>query len=211
MILVAAMSGFLASGLLAGCSANTTQELLQFFFDGVDTPPPPTRRVRRDLLQEIEDLKRQLADARAAAEAGKEGAAEEQAALPAEQAKTWEDAADLLPKDQDGNVDWVQALKAGAIAPRPGPDRRAAEQPVLSLDVELVPEAGEGFKAVFSHEAHTALLACPSCHPALFEMKGGATPITMEKINAGEQCGVCHGTVAFSASACARCHPAMGG
>ena len=195
---------------LAGCSVETRHKMLSFFFDGVDAPRPPTRRVLRDLLREIEDLKRQLAEARAAKEASKEGAAGEETRLPVELAKTWSEASELLPKTKDGEVDWVQALNAGVIAPRPGPDPKAAAEPVFPLDVTRVPEAGgEGFKVIFSHEVHTTWLACPSCHPAIFEMKAGATPITMEKINGGEVCGVCHGTVAFSPSACARCHPAM--
>ncbi len=211
MILVAAMGGCLAVTPHVGCSLETRQKVLSLFFDGVDKPPPPTRRVRRDLLREIEDLKRQLAEAQAGKEASQEGAASEGTQLPVEQAKTWSEAAQLLPKDSGDNVDWVQALKAGTIAPRPGPDPKTAAEPVFPLDVTLVPAEGEGFKVVFSHEVHTTWLACPSCHPALFEMKGGATPITMEKINAGELCGVCHGTVAFPPSTCARCHAAMAG
>jgi hypothetical protein len=41
-------------------------------------------------------------------------------------------------------------------------------------------------------------------------MKKGANSISMEKIRAGKQCGVCHGTVAFGVERCARCHTQLG-
>jgi len=206
MILVAVAGTCLGSVLFVGCSAETNQKILSTFFDGTDKPPVPTRRVRRDLLQEIADLKRQLTGQTAG---GSEGA--EEAPRPVDRAKTWEEAAALLPKDGDGNVDWVRALKEGVIAPRPGPSRTAPQQALVSFDVTLVPEGGDDFRAVFSHEVHTALLACSSCHPALYQMKAGADTITMDQINGGESCGVCHGTIAFAATLCARCHPAMAG
>lgn len=198
--------------LLAGCSSET----LKIFFDGVDTPPPPTTRVRRDLEREVEELKRKLEETEqrlaAAQEAAREGRLAAQAsALAIEKAKRWEEAEKILPKDKLGMVDWVEALKSGVIAPRPGIDPRAAEQAVFPLTLELAPKGQEAMKAIFSHEVHTAWLGCKSCHPDPFQMKAGATSITMEKINAGEQCGLCHGKVAFPATACGKCHPAMGG
>lgn len=66
----------------------------------------------------------------------------------------------------------------------------------------------------FSHDFHTGKgLACTDCHTDPFQMKKGATKITMADINAGKQCGKCHngskevgGTKVFAASDCARCH-----
>ncbi|TAK03473.1 c-type cytochrome, partial [bacterium] len=192
--------------LLTGCSAETRQWILTTFFDGADTPPPPTRRVRQDLLREIEELKRELAEARRGlAEARAGMPKEEKAPLPAEQVKSWPEAVALLPKDITGQVDWVQALKAKAIAPRPGIEPRATDQPVLPVTVERAPKAV--FKAVYPHEPHTALLGCESCHPAPFQMMGGGTPISMAKIFQGELCGACHGKVAFDPmTGCPRCH-----
>lgn len=214
-LLALVAGGCLTVVLLAGCGAETRQKVLSTFFDGVGTPPP-TRRVRRDLSREIEELKRELAqaqrelaEARDAAKAGK-GSAEE-TALPIERAKSWEEAAALLPKDSSGQVNWVQALKAGTIAPRPGIEPKATDQPILLLSVERLPAGQEAFKAVFPHEPHTTWLGCASCHPTPFQMRGGATPISMAKIYAGELCGACHGKVAFPVTACGRCHPAMGG
>ena len=78
------------------------------------------------------------------------------------------------------------------------------------MRVELVPEAMPVYKVVFDHEPHTAILTCASCHPGIFEMRGGAAPITMAAIMAGEYCGRCHGKVAFGVSTgCGRCHGAL--
>jgi c(7)-type cytochrome triheme protein len=210
-ILAVAMAGCLALALFSGCSAETQQWILTTFFDVPDTPPPPTRRVRQDLLREIEELKRELAEARGAAKAIKEQAPAEKAELPIERAKTWPEALALLPKDQAGSVDWAQALKVGTIAPRPGIEPKASDQPVLPITVERTPPGQDAFKVLFPHEPHTQWLACDNCHPALFQMSKGATPINMGLIYAGQACGVCHGKVAFPVTACGRCHPAMAG
>lgn len=211
LVAAVAVSGCLAVAPLGACSSAARQEALSIFFDGVVQPtPPPTRRTRRDLLREIEELKRQLAEARTGAAASKEVTAPE-SVLPVERAKSWSEAAELLPQDRYGNVNWAEALRAGTIKPQPGVDPETVEQPVLPIEVLRVPAAGEMFKVVFPHEPHTALLACPSCHPALFQMQAGATPMSMAGINAGTLCGVCHGKVAFPTTACGRCHPAMRG
>lgn len=213
---VFALSACLAVALAGGCSQETRDKILPIFFDGVSTgrarpAPPPTRRVRRDLIREIEDLKRQLAQAREAAKAKKEGAAEE--GRPAgEEAKTWEEAAEKLPRDENGHVDWVRALQTGGIAPRPSADPKAPEQAVLDLDLELTKAGSPRFTAVFPHKSHTSWLACGNCHPAIFPLKRGGPPsvITMAKIQKGEACGACHGPVAFGVQGrCARCHRAI--
>jgi len=205
---ILAMSGCLVALLLTGCSAETRQWILTTFFDGADTPPPPTRRVRQDLLREIEELKRQVAEARRGLAETQIGMRkEEEAPLPAEQAKTWPELAALLPKDVTGQVDWFQALKAKAIAPRPGIEPRAVAQPILPITVERVPKGHAIFKVLFPHEAHTTWLGCENCHPALFQMRRGDTPMSMAKIFQGELCGACHGKVAFNIMAgCPRCH-----
>lgn len=217
-ILAAVAVGFLVSSLFPACSAETQKKVLSTFFDGVDSPPPPTQRVRRDLLREIEELKREvarlqqeLAALREGMKTQEPGAASQGNLLPAEQAKSWQEAALLLPKDAAGGIDWVQALKAGTIAPRPGIGPKAADQPVLPLTVERTPAGQEAFKAVFPHDAHTQWLACANCHPAIFQMQRGATPINMGLIYAGQTCGSCHGKVAFPVTACGRCHPALAG
>ncbi len=212
-ILVLVAGGMLAVTLLAGCSAETRQKILSSVFDGVtETAPPPTRRVRRDLLREIEDLKRELAEAREAAKAKKESAPSEEPVPPVEQAKTWEEAAGLLPKDAAGRADWVQALKTRTIAPRPGLEPKTPEQAVLELDVDLASSRSKLFSVTFPHAAHTRWLTCGNCHPSIFPLRRGAPPtvVTMARIRAGEYCGACHGRVAFGAEGeCARCHAAI--
>lgn len=135
------------------------------------------------------------------------------AAEPAvEKLKTWEDVAQALPKAATGGVDWVKAIADGTIAPRSGLDPRAPGLPPLTLDVERIPEGQPAFRVVFPHSVHTQWLACANCHPGIFQMKRGATPINMGAIFAGQYCGVCHGKVAFAVpTGCPRCHPALAG
>jgi c(7)-type cytochrome triheme protein len=115
-----------------------------------------------------------------------------------------------LPKDANGNVNWVAALASDAISPAPGPDPATEEQPVLDLDIELVPADMPELKVIYPHAIHTKLLGCQNCHMEIFQMERGADPITMEKILAGEYCGRCHGKVAFDpTTACDRCHKAL--
>jgi c(7)-type cytochrome triheme protein len=212
-----AMAACLATALLAGCSAETRQKMLPVFFDGVPgeagpgqpAGPPPTHRVRRDLLQEIEELKRKLAEAEAIAKAKQEAKAPEEVQHPAETATTWDEAKEFLPKDEAGQVDWAQAINAGAIAPRASPDPHTPAQAVFEWNVDLESPAGTLFAVTYPHGTHTRWLTCDNCHPAIFPLKAGAPlpEITMARIRAGEQCGVCHGKVAFSVEReCARCH-----
>ena len=71
----------------------------------------------------------------------------------------------------------------------------------------------------FSHEKHMAPegTKCTECHTKIFKMKKGATgELTMAKMKAGEQCGVCHngkkevgGKVVFTTddkANCEKCH-----
>jgi c(7)-type cytochrome triheme protein len=122
----------------------------------------------------------------------------------------WVALRDRLPKDATDNVDWVRALNEKLIEPRPGLDAKADDEPVLDLDVVLVPKGMEDFKVTYPHKLHTRLLACANCHTGIFQMQKGADPITMEKIFAGEYCGRCHGKVAFAVpTGCPRCHMEM--
>lgn len=62
---------------------------------------------------------------------------------------------------------------------------------------------------VFPHWRHRIHFRCYVCHVQVFDMKRGASAITMEKMNKGEFCGKCHnGKVAFNVEFqnCARCH-----
>lgn len=66
-------------------------------------------------------------------------------------------------------------------------------------------------KVVFPHWAHRMRFTCYACHPSPFEMKAGATLVTMNDILAGKYCGICHnGKTAWAANfeTCNRCHVA---
>jgi c(7)-type cytochrome triheme protein len=63
--------------------------------------------------------------------------------------------------------------------------------------------------AIFPHWVHRLQFKCHVCHDAIFVMKAGVNPITMDAIEKGTYCGVCHnGKTAFQATfeACTRCH-----
>lgn len=70
---------------------------------------------------------------------------------------------------------------------------------------------GDLGKVVFDGKLHFDKgLKCNDCHTKVFQMKTGTAKITMEEINQGKLCGVCHnGEKSFKASDpanCAKCH-----
>ncbi|NMG77700.1 c(7)-type cytochrome triheme domain-containing protein, partial [Aromatoleum diolicum] len=115
------------------------------------------------------------------------------------------DALSSLAPDQVGNqVRWVKALKDGQITPRsslrPGTK-------VQTYDKDALLNLNGGMPVVrFPHSAHTQWLDCSNCHDHIFKKERGATPISMFLILQGEQCGLCHGAVAFPLTECGRCH-----
>jgi c(7)-type cytochrome triheme protein len=116
------------------------------------------------------------------------------------------EAFESLPKNPDGNhVDWVKALDAGLIQPRF--DAYDADKQPLVMDLDIVREVkGSMPDVVYPHKQHTQWLDCVNCHPAIFIPQKGANALSMASILLGEQCGVCHGQVAFPISECTRCH-----
>jgi len=68
-----------------------------------------------------------------------------------------------------------------------------------------VPDAGA---VVFSHEAHTGMFGCDSCHPDLFTPGPGNKKVSMDAMSEGKSCGACHdGSTAFSVEEnCESCH-----
>jgi c(7)-type cytochrome triheme protein len=206
----------LAVLLLMGCSTETRQRWLPFFFDGVPDAqrpePPPTRKVRQDLQREVEALRRENAELRAAAQARADGARAAEPERPAERARTWADAEAILPRDAGGAVDWSGAIEAGAIQPRPGRDLGAPTQPVFDMDVKVAHGRHPFFAAGFHHASHTRWLACASCHPAPFPLTAGSPRpvVTMAAMRNGQACGLCHGRVTFGVDArCPACHPSV--
>jgi c(7)-type cytochrome triheme protein len=110
-----------------------------------------------------------------------------------------------LPRDTAGNmVHWVKALESGAINPR---TNILPETEVRVRDDEFIIAKFGSMPAVkFPHRPHTLWLDCSNCHEHLFKSKAGANRFSMTAILNGEQCGVCHGAVAFPLTECNRCH-----
>lgn len=115
------------------------------------------------------------------------------------------EALSTLPRDSAGNkVRWVQALESGAINPR---TNLFPETKVRVLDQDIIISKFGSMPAVkFPHRQHTLWLDCANCHNGLFKDKIGANKFSMMAILNGEQCGVCHGAVAFPLTECNRCH-----
>lgn len=111
-----------------------------------------------------------------------------------------------MPRGISGNrVDWVKALREGAIDPRSDRLDPDAKKQVMNLDI-IREVKGSMPDVVYPHAQHTEWLDCAQCHPTIFVPKKGATPISMAAILMGQYCGVCHGKVAFPVSECSRCH-----
>lgn len=148
---------------------------------------------------------------------------DENAPPPAiEELMDWEQAEEMLPKDDEDNVDWSAALRQGLIRPRTGPDRRTLWMTSFQWDFviratedeeefdedseEEGVEDGNEADAYFPHSAHTQWLSCKNCHMTIYPFR--RNPATMEEMEEGKSCGVCHGEdkVAFSLETCVRCH-----
>lgn len=111
-----------------------------------------------------------------------------------------------LPAHPSGNrVLWAKALDRGAISPRRSITPTETKMQVLDMDVLL--NLNGSFPAVrFPHKIHTQWLSCDNCHEQLFKSRIGANKINMYRILQGEQCGLCHGAVAFPLTECTLCH-----
>lgn len=110
-----------------------------------------------------------------------------------------------LPPDTAGNqVRWIEALERGMIQPRSNifPDTRIE---LLDQDIILNRTGGQAMVR-FPHRSHTLWLDCSNCHEQLFKSKAGANKLSMLAMLQGEQCGLCHGAVAFPLTECNRCH-----
>lgn len=110
-----------------------------------------------------------------------------------------------LEPDTAGNqVRWVKALEKGEIAPR---EKLFDKTVIRKLDLDVILDVKGGMPAVrFPHRQHTEWLDCVNCHEGVFKSKVGESKISMFKILQGEQCGICHGAVAFPLTECMRCH-----
>jgi len=110
-----------------------------------------------------------------------------------------------LPTDTVGNlVNWTAALEQGRINPRTN-IRPETKVRIHETDILLNLRGGTPI-VKFPHRQHTVWLDCSNCHEHLFKAQAGANKFSMQRILQGEQCGVCHGAVAFPLTNCGRCH-----
>ncbi len=122
----------------------------------------------------------------------------------------------LLPLDPSGRVDWMEALRTGAIRPRgslPGvPEPPLGFRPEFEV---LFQGPDSTADAIFPHAPHVEWLACEQCHSPvqLTPIVTGYSMVTMTDVLQGELCGQCHGKVSFSPTgqieSCQRCHPRL--
>lgn len=110
----------------------------------------------------------------------------------------------LAPDTAGNKVRWMESLTRGEISPR---SRVEAATNVELRESEIYLNLKGGTPIVkFPHNQHTLWLACSNCHDGLFKREVGATKLDMGKMLMGEQCGLCHGAVAFPLTECDRCH-----
>ena len=83
----------------------------------------------------------------------------------------------------------------------------------LPADLTFAQSGDSPGKVTFSHGSHVDAKApgCTRCHPKLFKtLEKGATadgqPIQHKIMEAGGQCGACHGKTAFNFDSCDLCH-----
>ncbi|MFM9845850.1 MAG: c(7)-type cytochrome triheme domain-containing protein [Hyphomicrobiaceae bacterium] len=115
------------------------------------------------------------------------------------------EALSVLPPANEGNhVDWVAALRTGAINPR---TNVFPETKIKVLDLDVLMEDTAAMPIVkFPHRPHTEWLDCENCHDKIFKAKRGTNAVNMLAILQGNFCGQCHGAVSFPLTQCARCH-----
>jgi c(7)-type cytochrome triheme protein len=188
---------------LSSCSDET----LSLFFD----IPPPTEEEKAERAA----AKQQAAAATATRTVAPAVEEEQEPPPEIEAILDWEQASEMLPKDEIDEVDWSAALREGIIRPRAALSGRGdPEANLFKWDFYFSGPDPES-DAYFPHSEHTEWLTCESCHPAIFPYRelGMANSedhgIVMDEIFEGEYCGKCHGVVAFVLDSCSRCHTKM--
>ena len=179
--------------VIGGCSEESRYQVLTFFFEGV-----PKTGEKRQWQQVVHEPRRPPPPKPLAAPTPVVIVKEKYPFgwLPA-LLKT-------MPHDAAGYPDMVAAFKENKINPLPGVEEdHVVPKPkkVVDLDITLIAKGKS--KCSFSHQIHTTLVTCKSCHPDIFKMKTG------EKLSM-DDCATCHEKVAFPIKGeCVRCHPAM--
>ncbi|MBE0474671.1 cytochrome c3 family protein [Rhodoferax sp.] len=120
----------------------------------------------------------------------------------------WPELFKQLPKDDEDNIDWMAALESKLITPKGVIDDKDKDPGrTADDDIELSTSGKPNRMVVFSHSTHTQWLTCNNCHNAIFKREAGSAKITMDDIDEGKYCGVCHDKVALAQpSGCKGCH-----
>lgn len=111
-----------------------------------------------------------------------------------------------LPGNKLGGdkIRWGDAIEQGVISPR---TNIYPETKYNLRDTEILLNLNGSAGVVrFPHKDHTLWLDCSNCHDKLFKKEAGSNKYSKLAILNGEQCGVCHGAVAFPLTECKRCH-----
>jgi c(7)-type cytochrome triheme protein len=114
-----------------------------------------------------------------------------------------------LPKGRFGNkVDWDAAEMTHKITLTDTLPEVSIKRAALGVpkDYSIETKISGLPQIIFSHKKHATWNGCELCHPEVFTVKAGSTKYTMQDIFAEKYCGLCHGSVAFPASDCQRCH-----
>lgn len=190
--------------LLAACSAPNpkSNSLLALLFDipppgqelSSEPPPRPPRRTVPSSGPEIVISKEYVAMVESLVKEGPP--------------PNWPELFKKLPKDDEDNIDWIAALKDKLIAPRGSIQFDGPDEGKTTDDDILLNTSGKPARYVtFSHGKHTQWLTCTNCHNAIFKREAGTAKITMDDIDNGKYCGVCHDKVAIAQpSGCKGCH-----
>ena len=110
----------------------------------------------------------------------------------------------LPPSSAGDQVAWGEAIKRRLITPR---SKINPETKFDLRDTDIFLDLyGSELPIRFPHLDHTLWLDCSNCHDKLFKKEPGSNRYSMLAILNGEQCGVCHGAVAFPLTECKRCH-----
>ena len=181
---------------------DTAKKIPPFFFDmpppGVADPgdAPVVGAPRRTpyIDPSVEEYKRDLA------------LAKERAKLPPP--ANWAEMFKRLPKDDEDNIDWMAALNDKVVSPSGVIDAADKDEGKTSDDdIELSTSGKPNRMVIFSHKVHTQWLTCTNCHSAIFKREAGSATITMDAIDEGKYCGVCHDKVALAQpTGCKGCH-----
>lgn len=195
---VAWRAGIVAAALIAAAACTTRNPVMTFLFDGVPAPgaarsepQPVVKKPRRPKYKPPPPVVTYV----------------EVPDLPPP--TDWKGIYAALPRGEAGEVQWMKALEAKQITPKPGLAADAKDEDPTDIDVEIDASGQAEWKALFPHKQHTTWMGCPACHTGLFEMEKGKAKMNMGGMGEGQWCGACHGKVAApELTTCAACHPA---